>query len=135
MALITWNDTLSVNVAEIDQQHQKLIAMINELNDAMKLGKGKDVLGKIVNSLISYTAIHFKTEENYFAQFGYPDTEDHKKEHVAFVQKVIAFKEGFEKKEISLTIEVMGFLSDWLKNHIMGTDKKYTRFFNEMGLK
>ncbi|MBI9088522.1 MAG: hemerythrin family protein [Desulfobacterium sp.] len=135
MALITWNDTLSVNVEEIDQQHRTLIAMINELNEAMKLGKGKDVLGKIVNSLISYTAIHFKTEETYFAQFGYPDTENHKKEHAAFVQKVVAFKGGFEKKELSLTINVMGFLSDWLKDHIMGTDKKYTGFFNEMGLK
>ena len=50
MALITWNDTLSVNVEEIDQQHRTLIAMINELNEAMKLGKGKDVLGKICQS-------------------------------------------------------------------------------------
>ena len=135
MALITWDDTLSVNVAEIDQQHRELIAMINELNSAMKMGKGKDALGGIVNRLISYATTHFQTEENYFAQFGYPDTEDHKKEHVAFVQKVSSFKEGFEKRELSLTIDVMSFLSDWLKNHIMGTDKKYTRFFNEMGLK
>jgi hemerythrin len=135
MALVTWNDSLSVNVAEIDQQHRKLIAMINELNDAMKMGKGKDVLGGIVNRMIGYTATHFKTEENYFAQFGYPDTADHKKEHAAFVKKVAGFKEGFEKKELSLTIEVIRFLSDWLRNHIMGTDKKYTRFFNEKGLK
>lgn len=135
MALVTWSDSLSVNVAEIDQQHRNLIAMINELNDAMKQGKGKDVLGQIVNRLISYTATHFKTEETYFAQFGYPDMENHKKEHAAFVRKVLSFKEGFEKKELSLTIEVMRFLSDWLKKHIMGTDKRYTRFFNEMGLK
>ena len=135
MALINWNDSLSVKVEEIDQQHKKLIAMINELNDAMRAGKGKDVLGKIVDSLISYTATHFKTEEKYFAQFGYPDTDNHKQEHVAFVKKVTDFKDGFEKKKLSLTIEVMDFLSDWLKNHIMGTDKKYTQFFNEKGLK
>jgi hemerythrin len=59
MALITWNDSLSVKVAEIDEQHKKLIAMINELNDAMRLGKGKDVLGKIVNGLVTYTTTHF----------------------------------------------------------------------------
>ncbi|MCK9363574.1 MAG: bacteriohemerythrin [Syntrophales bacterium] len=135
MALIDWSDSLSVNVAEIDQQHKKLIAIINELNDAMRIGAGKDVLGKIVNSLISYAAIHFKTEEKYFAQFGYPDTDNHKKEHVAFVQKVADFKDGFEKRKLSLTIEVMNFLSDWLKNHIMKTDKKYAQFFNEKGLK
>ena len=135
MAMINWNDSLSVHVAEIDQQHKKLIEMINELNDAMKVGKGKDVLEKIVNNLIGYTATHFKTEENYFAKFGYPDTENHKKEHAAFVQKVSDFKTGFETGKLAMTIEVMSFLSDWLKNHIMGTDKKYASFFNEKGLR
>lgn len=135
MALINWDDSLSVNVGEIDQQHKMLVAMINELNDAMRMGKGKDVIGKIINSLFGYTATHFKTEEKYFAQFGYPDTDNHKKEHAAFVQKVMDFKDGFEKKKLSLTIEVMDFLSNWLKNHIKTTDKKYSQLFNEKGLK
>jgi hemerythrin len=135
MALIKWDDSFSVKVAEIDRQHQKLISMINELNDAMKQGKGKDILGKIVNGLISYTATHFKTEENYFERFGYPDADQHKKEHIAFVQKVSDFKDGFEKGKLSLSIEVMNFLSDWLQNHIKGTDKKYSQFFNGKGLK
>ncbi len=43
MALIDWDKSLSVNVEEIDQQHKKLIAMINELNEAMRNGKGKEV--------------------------------------------------------------------------------------------
>jgi hemerythrin len=29
MALITWNDSLTVNVVEIDRQHKRLIDMIN----------------------------------------------------------------------------------------------------------
>jgi len=135
MALIQWNDSLSVKVAEIDQQHKRLIAMINELHDAMKQGKGKDVLGKIINGLSSYAVMHFSTEEKYFDRFGYPETESHKKKHVAFVKKVLEFKDGFEKGELNLTLNVMNFLSDWLKNHIMGTDKKYSQFFNEKGLK
>lgn len=134
MALITWNESLSVNVAEIDQQHQKLVSMINELNDAMKQGKGKEVLKKIVSGLISYTATHFKTEERYFDHFGYPDTENHKKEHAAFVQKVMDFNNGFEKGKFGLSLEVMDFLSTWLQTHIKGTDKKYSKFFNDNGL-
>jgi hemerythrin len=55
MALIAWSDSISVQVAEIDQQHKKLIAMINELSAAMKAGKGNEVLGKIADSLIGYT--------------------------------------------------------------------------------
>jgi hemerythrin len=135
MAMITWNDSLSVKVREIDLQHEKLIGMINELNEAMKSGKGKESLGKIINGLISYTATHFKQEERYFDKFKYPDTANHKKEHVAFVKKVTEFKEGFEKKDLAVTMEVMNFLSDWLRNHIKGTDKKYSKFFNEKGLK
>jgi hemerythrin len=134
MVMITWNDSLSVKVKEIDLQHQKLIDMINELNEAMKKGKGKESLAKIINGLVSYTATHFKQEERYFDKFGYPDTVNHKKEHVAFVQKVTDFKNGFEKNNLSVTVEVMNFLSDWLKNHIKGTDKKYSAFFNEKGL-
>ena len=135
MALINWNDSLSVNVAEIDQQHKRLVSLINELHDAMRQGKAKDVLGKIVNSLISYTSIHFKTEEKYFDQFGYPETDAHKKEHADFVEKVTEFKQGFEKGSLGISIEVMSFLSSWLKNHIKVTDKKYSQFFNEKGLK
>jgi hemerythrin len=135
MALITWNNNLSVRVAEIDQQHKILITMINDLNDAMKIGKGKDALGKIVEGLTAYTVTHFKTEEKYFAQFGYPDTVNHKKEHAAFIQKVSSFKDGLEKGKLTLTLDVVDFLSDWLKTHIMGTDKKYSQFFNEKGLK
>ncbi|MCX5829220.1 MAG: bacteriohemerythrin [Deltaproteobacteria bacterium] len=135
MALIKWSDSFSVNVVEIDKQHQKLVGMINDLDDAMRQGKGKDVLGKIVNGLISYTGTHFKTEERYFDQFGYPEANSHKKEHSDFVAKVSEFKDGFEKGKIGLTIKVMDFLSDWLQNHIKGVDKKYGPFFNDKGLK
>jgi hemerythrin len=135
MAMIAWNNNLSVNVVEIDMQHKKLVAMINELYDAMKVGKGKEAIGKILNDLILYTATHFKTEEQYFTKFGYPNTADHKMEHTAFVEKVKEFKSGFDTGKVTVTIEVMKFLSDWLFKHIMVTDKNYSKFFNEKGLK
>jgi hemerythrin len=135
MALINWDVSFSVNVAEIDQQHKKLVEMVNELHNAMMQGKGRLLLGKIVDGLISYTATHFKTEEKYFETYGYPETYIHKQEHAAFVRKVTEFREGFKKRKLTLTIEVMDFLSDWIENHIKGTDKKYSRFFNEKGLR
>ena len=135
MALIQWSSNLSVGVAEIDQQHKQLIRMINELSDAMKCGKGKDVLGKILEDLVSYTATHFKTEEKYFTAYRYPETVSHRAEHVAFVQKVLEFKKGFEAGKLSVSIETMTFLSNWLRDHIKGSDQKYTAFFQEKGLK
>lgn len=134
MALIQWNEDLSVKVSEIDKQHQKLVSMINELDEAMRNGKGKAVLEPILKALAAYTRVHFQTEENYFEQFNYPDIDSHKQEHAKFVRKVSEFTEGFEKGTLGLSINVMTFLSDWLKNHIKGTDKKYGPFLNDRGL-
>ena len=133
--MIQWDNSLSVNVSEIDSQHQKLVKMINELNDAMRAGKSKDMLGKIVNGLISYVQVHFSTEEKYFDKFKYPEIVEHKKEHNLFTAKVSEFASKFKKGEVGLSIPLMDFRSDWLGKHIKGTDKKYSAFFNANGLK
>jgi hemerythrin-like metal-binding protein len=134
MAFIKWNDALSVKVGEIDGQHQKLIALINQLHDAMTQGKGKDVVSSIVKGLVGYAGSHFAVEERYFDKFNYPDAANHKQEHAAFVQKISDFQDKFNKGGLTLTLEVMNFLKDWLVKHIQGTDQKYSAFFNEKGL-
>ncbi len=135
MSLIKWNDSFSVNVVKIDQEHKKLFKIINELTDAMKAGHGKDVLGNILNELISYTASHFKLEENYFQQVKYPYAVEHKKEHVAFVRKVTEFKREFDSGRATVSVNVLQFLGKWLQSHIKGTDQKYSSFLNEKGIK
>lgn len=135
MALINWNNSLSVNVAEIDEQHKKLIGMINDLNNAMRSGKGKEVLGSIIGKMNSYTATHFKLEEDYFAKYGYPELAGHRQQHALFIMKSNEMKAEFESGKLALSVEVMDFLSKWWKDHILVTDKKYSAFFNEKGVK
>ena len=135
MTLIHWDNSFSVNVAEIDRQHERLVAMINELNDAMLQGKAKEVLGPLINRLFHYAETHFKTEETYFQRFGYPDAESHKREHADFVAKVRDFKGQFDKNLLGLSVEMLIFLSDWWRRHIKVVDKQYGPFFNAHGLK
>lgn len=135
MAFINWTDSLSVGVSEMDNQHKRLIAMINDLSEAMKMGKGKEALGKILSGLITYTQTHFTAEEKYFEKYNYPLAPSHRREHATFVKKVSEVKAAFDAGKLSVTVETMNFLRDWLKNHIMGTDQKYTQFFNEKGLR
>jgi len=135
MALITWSKSLSVGVDEFDNQHQNLIAMINELHVAMKERKGKAAMAKIIYGLINYTSSHFLAEEIYFDKYNYPDSESHKKEHQLFVEKVKDVQKGFTENRLMISIDTMDFLKDWLTNHIQGTDKKYSAFFNKLGLK
>ncbi len=131
MARIQWDDSLAINFREIDRQHQTLIRMINDLDDAMRQGQGKETLRAIIQKLIGYTKTHFQSEEAYFAEFEYPGTAEHKREHAEFVAKIKDFRNGFDSGKLCLSIEVMDFLSDWLKTHIKGTDKQYAPFLRE----
>lgn len=135
MPLMNWDASLSVGVSLIDTQHKKLVELVNKLYDAMKAGKSKDVLGPILDELIAYTASHFKTEEKYFDDFKYEGILAHKEEHKKLVAQVLDFQGKFKSGAASISIELMKFLQDWLVNHIKGTDKKYTKCFNDHGLK
>lgn len=73
MALIVWNKDLSVNVAEIDEQHHNLVDLINDLYEAMKKDQSTKILDNIIISLIDYSVVHFNTEESILKKFNYPD--------------------------------------------------------------
>lgn len=135
MTLITWDDSkFSVNINVIDVQHKKLVELINLLHGNMKVGRGKDVIGKVLNELISYTDYHFDTEERLFQQHGYPDIANHKKVHGDLKKKAIELKTEFEKGVTIITPNVLNFLSDWLTNHIIKMDKAYSAFLNGKGV-
>ncbi|MBW1846681.1 MAG: hemerythrin family protein [Deltaproteobacteria bacterium] len=134
MAFMKWSTNLSVNVAEIDSQHQHLVNFINDLSAAMKEGKGKDSLAEIITGLVLYAKTHFATEEKYFDKFGYPETFSHKQEHNMFIEKVTEFKNDFDNGSQLLSVPILSFLRDWLVNHINVSDMKYSGFFNEKGL-
>lgn len=135
MALIQWDKSLSVGISEIDEQHVKLIAIINSLHDAMKAGKTKEILGDLLQSLIDYTKMHFAYEEKYFDLYRYENSAKHKAEHKKLTEQVLDFQKKFNSGAIALSVELMNFLSDWLKNHIKGTDQQYTKCFQDHGLK
>jgi len=134
MALVTWKEIYVVNISEIDSQHKNLVGIVNELHDAMIIGKGQDVLGKVLTELVDYTLYHFATEEKYFDLYGYPEAELHKKQHKELVEQVAAIYEKFKSGERILTLDVMNFLRDWLHDHIVGSDKLFGPYLNSKGL-
>jgi hemerythrin-like metal-binding protein len=135
MALIQWNPALSVNIAQIDNQHMKLVDIVNNLHDRMKEGKGKTILSGVLSELADYTVYHFKTEEELFKQHSYPKSDAHILEHNTLVQQVLKLKTDLDGGKTVITNDVMLFLRDWLSNHISGSDKAYMPFFNSKGVK
>jgi hemerythrin len=135
MALLQWDQDYSVNIREIDEHHKKLFSLINTLHDAMSAGKGKEVLGKVLTELLSYTAMHFAYEEKLFDQYAYPQAVAHKAEHEKLMQQVKDLKAKYDAGTTQITVDVMLFLKNWLNNHIHVVDKKYSAHLNAAGVK
>jgi hemerythrin-like metal-binding protein len=125
MPLLTWNDSLSVGVRTIDKQHSTLVAILNELYDAMMKGQAKQVTGPMLRKLINYTREHFSAEEAMMATADYSGLAAHRREHERLTRQVDEFAARFERGECTVNIELLGFLRTWLTNHIQQTDKAY----------
>ena len=129
-----WSPVFSVKVKKFDDQHKKLVDLVNQLHDAMKAGQGNAMLGVVLQSLITYTATHFKDEEQVMQANGYPDLVRHKGEHEKLVKQVLDLQKKFQAGGSVLTMTVMSFLKDWLITHIQGEDKKYGVYLNAKGI-
>jgi len=135
MALFVWNEKLSVNIKSIDEQHKKLIDMINDFYDNIAKRPNSENMSKLLGSMKDYIQVHFKYEENYMKQYGYEFYESHKSEHDFFVSKVAEVEERLNKGKMVLSLEITIFLKDWLIKHIQIADKKYSEYFIAKGLK
>ena len=128
---LSWTRELSVHVDLFDDQHKRLLALINELYKRMEEGAGQEVLTDTLKKLIDYTEYHFSTEEKNFKQYTYPQSAAHIEQHKALVAKAVELYKGLQKGEGVLSIEVLDFLQDWVLNHIQKTDKEYSDFFKD----
>jgi hemerythrin len=136
MPLMTWTEKLSVGVEVLDDDHKKLVGMVNELHDKMKAGHGKEALGKVLDELVNYTKFHFEREERFFAKTGYPAAFAHKQQHDDLTKQVLDVQTKYKGGAVAtLSLDVMDFLRNWLVNHIQGSDQKYGPHLNAQGIR
>ena len=129
MAFIAWKSEYSVGNDEMDDQHQKLIAMINELHEAMTQGKGSKMVADIVIRMVDYSKVHFEAEEKLMKKHNYSGLADHITEHQAFIAKAHEYELQIKNGSFNVSISIATFLKDWLTNHILKMDKAYSGLF------
>lgn len=135
MEIVEWSQSMSVGIAKIDEQHSQLIKLMGELDDAVRKNEAADAVEDILTNLFNYAQIHFALEEELFRKHKYPEMALHELEHQRFIAKAFAFKEKLNAKKPGLSLELLNFLSSWVLNHIELTDKRYSKYLNDCGVK
>lgn len=133
--LFPWLPEYSVGVAALDEQHQRLLALINQLHAALLARQSKAVMGDILARLVDYTEVHFTFEESLMERYAYPEYRNHQVSHDEMRGKVLALRDDHGAGRMVVSLQVMGFLKQWLSGHILGTDQLYKEFFQHEGLR
>jgi len=133
MPLVTWDETYSVRIKRLDEQHQKLFALLNALHDAMRQGRGQTIVQDTLRELATYTVSHFQAEEELMRKSNYPGLAAHQAEHQRFVAKVRQLSEDVQAGR-HVSIDLVNFVRDWLPQHIQRTDRSYSAHMNAQGV-
>ncbi len=122
---LQWTQDLSVGVEEIDTQHKELFNMINNLDAAMKQGKAREEVIRLLEFLDEYIVTHFHMEEKYMTDHGYPDYSVHKTKHHWFIKEFSDIKKKLETDGPSAAVIVLSnnLLISWFSNHIRTIDR------------
>ena len=125
MPLLSWKDEYSVNVAELDNHHKKLIRILNDLyTDCLEVDN-EGCVGPKLDELLAYAAYHFKAEEQYMRQIQYFEVEEHIEKHNGFTYKMTEMKQIPCENQLELTKELIIYIGKWLLKHVLEEDRKY----------
>ena len=127
MSLFEWNSSYEFGIDDIDNQHRKLVRILNSLWDAYDSGSDRETIGNIIDELVFYTKIHFNNEEKYMEEIEYGGLKDHRVIHRDLTSQVFKIQEDFKAGKAHVDGQLLDFLKNWLSNHILVEDKKYTQ--------
>ena len=133
MSQIKWDESLSIGIELIDEQHKKWIDHIRDVQAAMEDRRGMPQVANTLGFLVDYTQFHFSTEEKYMSQTGYSGLENHRARHEELKSTLDDLVEDFRQEGVTEKIsEAIGtFLGNWLRNHIRDVDQAFAAFLKE----
>ena len=129
---LIWDNSLSVQIQEIDEDHRKLVDLFNILNRSIVEGDATDYIEAVLDELLSCTIWHFRHEERLMVKYSYEGLPEHKKEHQELIESATELKQKFLQEGKALSSEDIEFLEHWLTGHILGTDMSLGSFLGEV---
>jgi hemerythrin len=125
MQYIAWKNFYNMGDPTLDSQHKQIIAIINDLYDAMEAGNDSQVIKSYLDQLYQYTLSHFKHEEQIIRESGYPELTQHKLLHDRLRKEVLDLRDNYS---LVTGRDLVRFLKQWWVGHIQSEDKKYAPY-------
>jgi len=135
MEQITWAPSFSVGNEKLDEQHKRLIQIINRLIVESQAVIKSEAVSDLLSEMMNYAQEHFTTEEELLRQHSYPHLEEHIAEHQAFQDKIVDFRSAIMLNVEDIPESMLQYLRNWLMEHILKSDMAYKFFFLEQKLK
>ncbi|MDR0354219.1 MAG: bacteriohemerythrin [Deltaproteobacteria bacterium] len=124
--LIVWNDVNTVGIPIIDEQHRGIVTVINSLYYALNGPRSEDFLEPVTNMLMAYTKVHFSAEIDILEAAGYPDVDNHRRQHDELIADTRRYAISSLKHDDARIM--IDFLKNWWINHINREDMLYKDF-------
>ena len=127
-----WSAELETGVRAIDLQHEELVGMLNELQDAHAAGSAQAVLNDVLRRLDAYITFHFATEESLMADLPpqVAHAEAHLQQHRLFIEQVTQLRQQALNAGPETMGQLLDYLTGWLYEHILKTDRKLAALLN-----
>lgn len=135
MTLLTLNDTCSIGVRAMDDQHGILMDTMNELRQALARGAGREQLREVLDRLIEFTRMHFWSEEQLMEQSAFPGLAEHRSEHHGMLAQMIQSAHRVQYGEGARMRPLVDFLCNWFAEHIENLDRHFGVWLNERGVR
>jgi hemerythrin len=131
-----WDETLSIGIELIDNQHKEWIQRLNDLSAAIQSGRGATRIAESLDFLARYTELHFGTEERCMIDYKYPELDAHRSKHQELTHTLKNLEEDFDEEGAtqSLATAINTFLGNWLVRHIREVDLRFGAFLKERGI-
>lgn len=131
MAFMEWDERFSVGMPEVDEERKRLIRILNTLFDEMKPQTWDECLEGLLEELYECLLRHARKEEDIFSRFHYPKRQEHGVEHFRIIEILEEFIQEYHEKKVGVSIQILAFLSGWLKSHFLVFDHDYRVLLKE----
>jgi len=134
MTLLTWSHACTVGVRAMDDQHGILMDTLNELRLAVVRGCGREQLSELLERLIQFATLHFRSEEQLLEQTGFPGLAEHRVAHQRLLRYLRESAHRVEHCEDVPMHPLLCMMRDGYLEHLEGPDQLYGPWLNERGV-